>query len=281
MTLQTTRSGANAHPEEMLDFLLSHVIEQSGVKELGNNNLEVVEQDPVAMAVDVNQGYAYIKNSAGSKVYPVRIYSADEAVSISGNASGNTRIDAIVLYINLGASPNSGATNVATLTVVEGTPSASPSAPSDNDIQTAIGASNPFIRLADITVANGETEITDSEITDQRTRATYVKRSGDWTENVDGATITFDVEEYRNYVVLGGNRILAVENDQSGDEFLIKLIQDGTGGRTVTWWSNIDWDGGSEPTLSTDPDVADVFGFHKKADGRYEGYIVGLGMTIA
>jgi hypothetical protein len=36
-----------------------------------------------------------------------------------------------------------------------------------------------------------------------------------------------------------------------GTSYVLILIQDGTGGRTITWPSGIRWGGGSAPTLVT------------------------------
>ena len=79
----------------------------------------------------------------------------------------------------------------------------------------------------------------------------------------DGATIAINLANpERIYTVtLGGNRTLAVTNAVAGDRFLLKLVQDGTGSRTVTWWSTINWPGGSAPTLTTTAAKADYFEF--------------------
>jgi len=47
-------------------------------------------------------------------------------------------------------------------------PSASPVAPNDVEIESDIGVGNPFLRLADVLVANGVTEIANISITDKR-----------------------------------------------------------------------------------------------------------------
>ena len=282
MSIQTVRTGGTQHPEEMLDFLMTHIIDQSGVKSIAvDGDFYVEAQSTPNMTVKVNLGYAFIKNSDGSKVFPVRMYSSTENVTITANASGNSRIDAVVLLIDTAETPNAAVTNVAKLGVVAGTPSASPTAPSDNDISTAIGASNPFLRLANVAVGSGVSEITNANITDMRVRAINIKRSGVYATASDGATVTFDVEDRASQVTLGGNRTLALENYQVGDEFIIKLIQDGNGSRTVTWWSNIDWDNNVTPVLTTTASKADVFGFKIKSDGRFEGYIIGQGMTLS
>lgn len=88
----------------------------------------------------------------------------------------------------------------------------------------------------------------------------------------DGATITFDINAgNRHRVTLGGNRTLALSNDADGDTFNIILTQDGTGSRTVTWWSGIKWPGGTVPTLTTTAGKHDVFSFVRLASGEYLG----------
>ena len=69
--------------------------------------------------------------------------------------------------------------------------------------------------------------------------------------NADAASVTFDLDQATTHgVTLGGNRTLALSNVQIGDKFLIRLQQDSSGSRTVTWFSHIKWAGGSAPTLT-------------------------------
>lgn len=94
--------------------------------------------------------------------------------------------------------------------------------------------------------------------------------------DTDGATITFDLDEANIHTVtLGGNRTLAISNEDAGQAFVIRLAQDGTGSRTVTWFSTIKWAGGSAPTLTTTASKADVFGFICTSSGNYDGYVIG------
>lgn len=90
----------------------------------------------------------------------------------------------------------------------------------------------------------------------------------------DGATITFNLDNgLRQKVTLGGNRTLALSNDQDGQAFTLILKQDGTGSRTVTWWSGIKWAGGSAPTLTTAAGKYDIVSFVRIASGEYLGMI--------
>jgi len=92
----------------------------------------------------------------------------------------------------------------------------------------------------------------------------------------DGATVTFDLDSGNiQAVTLEGNRTLAISNENAGQVFVLRLIQDGTGSRTVTWFSTIKWAGGSAPTLTTTASKEDVLGFITTSTDNYLGFIVG------
>lgn len=94
--------------------------------------------------------------------------------------------------------------------------------------------------------------------------------------DTDGATVTFNMNESNVHsVVLGGNRTLAVSNVGVGQSFIVRLVQDATGSRTVTWFSTIKWADGTAPTLTTTANKTDVFGFLCTSANNYDGYIVG------
>jgi hypothetical protein len=76
-------------------------------------------------------------------------------------------------------------------------------------------------------------------------------------------------------LTLGGNPTLTVSNETAGQKFMVRLLQDGTGSRTVTWFSTIKWAGGSAPTLTTTPAKADVVGFIVTGTDTYDGFVVG------
>lgn len=97
-----------------------------------------------------------------------------------------------------------------------------------------------------------------------------------YTSDSDGATVTFDMTSSNVHTVtLAGNRTLAVSNVSVGQPFIIRLVQDATGSRTVTWFSTIKWPGGSAPTLTTTASRVDTFGFICTSSNNYDGYIIG------
>lgn len=108
------------------------------------------------------------------------------------------------------------------------------------------------------------------------TNKTFQKTIQTIVTATDGPTVTFDLSQGNiQKVTLGGNRTLAISNVSVGQAFIIRLTQDSTGSRTVTWWSGISWVDGSPPTLTTTPGKTDVFGFLCTGTNTYDGYIVG------
>jgi hypothetical protein len=70
--------------------------------------------------------------------------------------------------------------------------------------------------------------------------------------NITGTTaIDFDVRGNFIKATLTGNVTFTVSNMRPGTSYVLILIQDGTGGRTITWPSGIRWPSGTAPTLVT------------------------------
>lgn len=116
---------------------------------------------------------AIAENSAGDKTSVNNISQAPVSVTMPAAPVANSRIDAIVAYIE--ASPSSsGETDNYTavnLLTVSGTTASTPTAPSDSDIRTAItadgaaGSTAYYVVLAYITIASGTTDIDATMIT--------------------------------------------------------------------------------------------------------------------
>lgn len=138
------------------------------VLKIGGNELKVSQNSPLAMSVLVNSGDWRIPNSNGY-AYTGWI-DAQETVTINTSDTSNPRIDCIVLYVDLDEDTTNTANNpgIAKLVSVAGTPAASPTVPNDAAIKSAIGTSNPYAVLANVTVPAGVTQITNANITDVR-----------------------------------------------------------------------------------------------------------------
>jgi len=93
----------------------------------------------------------------------------------------------------------------------------------------------------------------------------------------DTATATLDLalSNQHDITMPAGNITIALSNDTNNQVFLVSILQDGVGSRTVTWFSTIRWAGGSPPTLTTTASKRDTFGFRRTGSGTYDGFVIG------
>ena len=127
------------------------------------------------------------------------------------------------------------------------------------DTTPQLGADLDVNGNALVSVSNG-----DIELTPHGTGAVLI--SGRITQAIatltDGATVTVDFADgNQGKVTIAGNRTIAFSNAVEGQSYRLRIQQDGTGSRTVTWPSSgvtINWPGGTEPTLATTGGHADV-----------------------
>lgn len=280
------RSGATALPEESVGHLPHELVYQSGVYDPSSHWL-VGEHSPNNMSVDVAVGRGFFKKT--SMTY--NGYSdAVNNVAISANASGNPRIDSIVAYVDLGAAPDASASNVLKFVAVAGTPAASPVAPDDAAILAVIGAGNPYIVLANVTVASGASSIVSGNISDQRVAAYQkwlaghyqpdmvkpnIKASKQAVNTVSGSgTKDLDCSQYNVHeVTMTGDVTLTLSNISVGQFIQIDIIQDGSGSHGLTFFSTIKWADGAAPVITPTALKRDSFVFKCVSAGNYIGYV--------
>lgn len=128
---------------------------------------EIEENGTPDMSVNIGVGDMIIPHND----YFFHIWLDDvENLAIQPADPSNPRKDRIVAYVDLTVvdDTNSNNPNAWEFAVVEGTPAGSPTLPDDSDVETAIGAGNPFIDIAEIQVGASVTSITNSNIVDMR-----------------------------------------------------------------------------------------------------------------
>lgn len=129
----------------------------------------------VALGGDGNtRDVAIAEDNAGNKTTINNISGSPVSVTIGAAPASNSRIDAIVAYVDNPATGSATVTDnpsACGLIAVSGTPAASPVAPNESAIRQAItadgasGANAYYAILAYITIANGTTDITTNMIT--------------------------------------------------------------------------------------------------------------------
>ena len=125
--------------------------------------------------VSSGDGLIATGNASGAR----RIQStANENVTVSAASASFNRLDTVVAYIDTAVTPTTGVVdntnNVLMFACVAGTAAASPAAPSDATIQSAIGAGNPFLRLANILVPQNATNLSGATFTDIAPVPSYI-----------------------------------------------------------------------------------------------------------
>ena len=170
-TVVTTGMNAEDHMHFSCDFLTAQGF-------VGSADCAATQNGTPNQTVNVAAGSGYVLNSswAANSTAQTRFWrfvnDASVNVSFAANASGNPRIDSVFAQINTSTTPDASASNVCTFVVVQGTPAGSPTAPA---------TPNNSLRIADITLANGYTQILTANIADQRVRV---------SQSITNATLT-------------------------------------------------------------------------------------------
>jgi hypothetical protein len=90
----------------------------------------------------------------------------------------------------------------------------------------------------------------------------------------DGATINWDTSLGSvATVTLGGNRVIAAPTNLKIGSYILHIIQDGSGNRTVTWNSIFKWPAGVAPVLTTTGNRRDLFSFVCDGTNLYGSYL--------
>lgn len=92
----------------------------------------------------------------------------------------------------------------------------------------------------------------------------------------DAATIAVDMSTFINAVVtLGGNRTLGnPTNEKVGQTGYIRIVQDGTGSRTLAYGTDWEFAGGTAPVLTTTAAAQDLLFYQVLASNRIFGSLV-------
>ena len=94
----------------------------------------------------------------------------------------------------------------------------------------------------------------------------------DATTLTDGASISWDASANQvTSVTITDNRTMAAPtNLVDGAVYLLMIIQDGTGSRTMSWNAVFKFTGGTAPTLTTTASAKDILIFYSDGTNMYE-----------
>jgi len=100
---------------------------------------------------------------------------------------------------------------------------------------------------------------------------------GSYVTLTDAATIAVDLSLGNNFqVTLGGNRTLgAPTNVVAGQSGVIRVVQDGSGSKTLAYNSVYKFAGGTAPTLTTTASAVDLLAYHVESGTRIAVRFIG------
>ena len=184
------------------------------------------------MNVTVATGAGIIGNGTLSGVR----FAIDSPVTVAVNAAStaNPRMDSVVAYIDKSVSASTSVVDNTDLGIVKfksvaGTPASAPTAPSTATIQSSIGAGNPYMVLANITVPKSSSAASSFKIADMRVTPTSaiitdnsittkkLANKAVTSDKVDWATLTYFAQNRSDVNVgTGETTVITINNLQSG-----------------------------------------------------------------
>ena len=137
-------------------------------------------------------------------------------------------------------------------------------------VTSGTSSCNPFTK-ADLNIdASGGTLFSTGNVQVQKQLGQNNFDNGTLTTNTTLGWNNGNVQEF----ILGANITLNNPSNVFGGVYYLKITQDATGSRLITWGTNWKWAGGTPPTLSTAPARIDVLMFVSDGINLY-GRVVG------
>lgn len=215
------------------------------------------------MNVTVSTGAGIIGNGTLSGVR----FAIDSPVTVAVNAAStaNPRMDSVVAYIDKSVSASTSVVDNTDLGIVKfksvaGTPASAPTAPSTATIQSSIGAGNPYMILANVTVPKSSTAASSFTITDTRVTPTSaiitdnsittskLANKAVTSDKVDFTTLTYFAHNSSDVNVgTGETTVITINNLQSGKYLVFGALSlNKTNSEASDAFTGLKYDGKSE-----------------------------------
>jgi hypothetical protein len=210
---------------------------------------------------------------SGATVNATGWFGVTGRASISTNlfVAGNTTIGG-VLNINGGINLGDAATDL--LTVTGRATVAQNLNVSGN---TTFGAANKTSNTTGWFGVNGRATVSTNLFVGGNTtlNGTTTDKSNALSQTLtDQATITWDVASGRvATVTLGASRTIAAPTNQKVGTYILRVVQGGSGGYTLTWNGNYKWTAQTAPVLSTAVGAVDIITFFSDGSKMYGSYL--------
>jgi len=95
--------------------------------------------------------------------------------------------------------------------------------------------------------------------------------AGEYDNGNSGTAITLDWNKgnKQKLTLTGAAALTFSASPGAAASYVMKLVQDATGSRTITWPASVKWSGGTAPVLSTSPGAVDIIGLYYDGTNYY------------
>lgn len=131
-------------------------------------------------------------------------------------------------------------------------------------------ANASFIRANNSINANTGGTITGNVTVVGNVSSNIVTFFSEYDNGNSGASITINFgRSQKQKLTLTANTTLTFNAPPGVGNFLLKLVQDGTGGRLITWPASVKWTLNTSPTLSSNANSVDIATFYYDGTNYY------------
>lgn len=139
-------------------------------------------------------------------------------------------------------------------------------------VETPTGASTPnaLVRWDGTGAKKAKSSNTTLNDQDQLEDLVTVSFVAEYNNGTSSGTKNIDWNNaQKQYVTLGANTSFTFTAPPGPCNLLLRLVQDGTGGRTGSWPASVKWPGGTAPTLSNGANSEDIVSFFYNGTDYY------------
>ncbi len=121
-----------------------------------------------------------------------------------------------------------------------------------------------------VSVSDGNVDIAPDGTGQVQVIASTVYFDAEFDNGNSGAADTIDWRQgNKQLTTLTDNTTLTFTAPGGAASLILRIVQDGTGSRTITWPGNVRWPGGTAPTLSTAAGAIDIVGIYYDGTNYY------------